>query len=383
MKNRNFWFAIATLVGSTVGVGIFGIPFVFAKAGFLPAILFLVGLTAMVILLNTMYGEVILRTSSRHQMIGYTEKYFGLKAKRLLLFTSSLTVYGAMLAYIIVSGTFLANFFSFFSYATPTVLSTAFFFIGAVMILVGIRAVSRFDLIMLGFFIILMTAIALLSVRHIDLGNFFLVNREFWFQPFGVMLFALNGMAAVPLMIEAFGDGAHITNRDGVKLRKALLFGTLIPAVLYLVFALSVVGVSGEATSPEAFSGLAFFIGQKIVIIGSVFAVISVSTSFLGLGLALMESFQYDFRLTKFKSWLLVVIPPYILFLLGVRNFIETIGLVGGLSLSIEGIFLLFLYMRARKKGDRIPEYSINIPKLLIYFLIAVFAFAAVYTLAT
>ena len=383
MNKYNFWYAVATLVGSTVGVGIFGLPYVFAQAGLIPALLFLTGLFVVVVLLNTMYGEIILRTTAKHQIIGYAEKYLGSVAKKILLFTSVLTVYGALLAYIVVSGSFLANLFSFFSYSSPTFFSSVFFLIGAIMILVGIRMVSRFDLVMLGFFVSLVVLIAAVSASHINFQNYLFSTKEFWFRPFGVILFALNGLAAIPLMVEAFRDEVVLSNNGGLKLKRAILWGTLIPALLYLVFTLAVVGVSGQLTSQEAFSGLAFFLGQKIIIIGSIFAVLSVSTSFLGLGLALRESFQYDFQLTRFKSWLIVVIPPYVLFLLGIRDFIGIIGLVGGLALSVEGIFLLFLYMKARKKGDRVPEYSIRIPRPVIYFLICIFAFAAIYTLVT
>lgn len=383
MAKNNFWYAVATLVGSTVGVGIFGIPFVFVKAGFLPGLLFLIGLTAIVILLNIMYGEVVLRTSTKHQLLGYTQKYLGTSAKNLLFFTFILSIYGAMLSYMLISGTFLANLFSFFSYSSPTFFTTLFFIFGASMILLGLRTISKFDLVMLGFFVILIGVISFLSFEHIDTANYILLTKEFWFLPFGVIFFALSGMAAVPIVREVLdGDSGDVIG-DGRKFKRTIILGTIIPAILYLIFVLAVAGVSGEATSPEAISGLEFFLGQKAVFIGSLFGILSITTSFLGMGLALSKSFQYDFNFSRFRSWLLVIIPPYLLFLLGLRNFISVLSLVGGLALSIEGIFLLFLYMKARKYGDRIPEYSINIPRGIIYLLIVVFAAAAVYTLIT
>ncbi len=384
MPKNNFWYAVATLVGGTVGVGIFGIPFVFVKAGFLPGILFLVGLTAVVMLLNAMYGEVILRTSTKHQMLGYVQKYLGSGARDILLLTFVLSVYGAMLSYIIISGTFLSNFFSFFSYSSPAFFSTLFFIVGATLLLMGVRRVSKFDLLMLGFFVILIFSVAVLSIRHIDIHNYALLTKEFWFLPFGVIFFALSGMVALPLAREVLDiapDGQGMTS--GRKFKKVIMVGTAIPAILCLVFVLAVVGVSGDATSPEAVSGLAFFLGERIVLIGSLFGILSITTSFLGMGLALSESFQYDFKFSKLRAWLLVVVPPYFLFLLGLRNFIDVMKLVGGLALSVEGIFLLFLYMQARKKGDRIPEYSVRVAQPVIYLLMAVFAFAAIYTLVT
>ena len=42
LKNREFLHATSILIGTMVGVGIFGIPFAFAKAGFWVGLSFLV-----------------------------------------------------------------------------------------------------------------------------------------------------------------------------------------------------------------------------------------------------------------------------------------------------------------------------------------------------
>ena len=199
-------------------------------------------------------------------------------------------------------------------------------------------------------------------------------THVYWFLPFGVIFFALSGLSGIPLAYERL---------DGNKgqFRKLVILGTLIPAVIYLVFALVVMGVSGEVTSPDAITGLASFFAGPVVTLGSIFGLLAVFTCFLSLGLALKEAYQYDGKFSAFKSWLLVVIPPYILFLLGFRNFINIIGLVGGLALSIEGIMLVFLYVKARRSGERMPEYSIKLPLPVFYALGIVFLLAAAYTL--
>lgn len=374
MKRNSHWYTIATIVGTTVGVGMFGIPIVFAKAGFGIGVLFLAILTAIVILLNLMYGEVVLRTQARHQLIGYAEKYLGPVSKRFLLFTLVFSVYGALLAYVIISGTFLSNFFSFYFYVSPTTLSYIFFILASLMILAGLRAVAWFDLGMLVFFCVVVASIMIFGVRHINLHNYILWGKEYWFLPFGVIFFALSGASAIPLARE-------IITGNEMRFKKSIILGTLIPAVLYLILTFFVVGVSGETTSPDAISGLSSSLGEKIVFLGSIFGFLAVSTSFLGMGVSLKESFQYDFKLKKSTAWLLVILPPLLLFYLGMNNFIDVIGVVGGVALSLEGIFLLFLYLKAKKLGDREPEYSLSVPRAAIYLLVVVFAFAIVYTL--
>ena len=76
MKNKVFR-AISALVGTVIGAGIFGIPYVVAKIGFLPGIFYLLTLGTLVLFLNLLYGEVILRTPGDHQLTGYAEIYLG------------------------------------------------------------------------------------------------------------------------------------------------------------------------------------------------------------------------------------------------------------------------------------------------------------------
>ena len=372
--DKRFWYATATLVGSTVGVGIYGIPFAFQKAGFGIGFLFLISVSGLILLSNLLYGEVILRTHGRHQLIGYTNKYLGVWARKINLFTFIVGAYGALIGIIIISGGFLANVFSFFLRLSPASWSTVFILIVSVFIFRGLRTVSRIDFLMMFFFASIILLIGLFGIKSVSLSNYTLAVKNFWFLPFGIVMFAMSSKTGVPLVREVLVGAED-------KLRKALTFGTVIPAVFYLVFTLVVVGISGDATSPDAISGLSGFLGTKIIFIGSLFGFLTSFTIFLNLGTALKESFQQDFYFSRRWAWLLVMIPPYVLFLSGVRNFIDIIGLVGGVAVSIEMIILIFLYAKARKNGDRVPEYSIRIPTPVLYLMMALFAAGAVYTI--
>jgi len=101
----------------------------------------------------------------------------------------------------------------------------------------------------------------------------------------------------------------------------------------------------------------------------------------LNLATSLKESFQEDFNFRRLEAWLLVVLPPYLLYLSGIRNFIDIIGLVGGVAISLEMILLILVYASAKKNGERIPEYSVYLPQPVLYLMMLIFAAAAAYTL--
>ncbi len=373
-KPNKFWYAVAVLVGSTVGVGIYGMPFAFQKAGFGVGLLFLLGVVGLVLLSNLLYGEVVLRTHERHQFVGYVKKYLGPWAQKLNLFLFWVAVYGALVGIIIISGDFLTNVLSPYFNFSPFAFSTIFLIAASILVLKGLKTVSRFDffmMLLLGFIVLL---IALLGVKHVDLANYTLSAKDFWFLPFGVVLFAMNSMPGIPLVREALIGSEN-------KLKKALVVGTIIPAVLYLIFTVFVVGVSGDFTSPDAISGLMGFLGSKIVFAGSLFGFLTSSTIFLNLATSLKESLRQDFHFNHWWAWLLAILPPYLLFLSGIRNFIDIIGLVGGVAVSLEAILLVFVYISAKRNGDRIPEYSIRLPRPVLYLMMLVFAAGAAYTL--
>jgi len=374
LRPNKFWLAVATLVGSTVGVGLYGIPFAFQKAGFGIGFLFLLGIVGLVLLVNLLYGEVVLRTHERHQFIGYVGKYLDPWAQKLNWFVFWVAVYGALIGIIIISGDFLSNILSFYFHLSPLAFSSIFLIVVSILVLKGLRTVSKFDFFVMLLFGFIALLIAGFGAKHIALANYTLAIRDFWFLPFGVILFAMNATPGVPLVREVL-----VGNEN--KLKRALVMGTLIPAALYLIFTLVIVGVAGENTSPDAISGLLSYLGPKIVFIGSLFGFLTSSTIFLNLATALKESFREDFHFKHVWAWLLVMLPPYLLYLSGIRSFIDIIGLVGGLAISLEAVLLVFVYISAKRNGDRIPEYSIRLPRAVLYLIILVFVAAAGYTL--
>ncbi len=150
-----------------------------------------------------------------------------------------------------------------------------------------------------------------------------------------------------------------------------------IVALFYLIFALAIIGVSGKGTSEDALSGLLPFLGQKIIILGVLAGLVTLADSFLVLGLHLRNTFVYDLKLSQGLAVLISCGLPLLLFLLGFRSFIMTLGFVGTVVGAIEGVIIILIFKRAKTTGDRTPEYNLKIPSWLPYLLIAIFVFGA------
>lgn len=365
IKNKKFLYSTAALIGTMVGVGIFGIPFAFAKAGFWVGFSFLVAIALITLLVDLLYGEVVLRTNSQHQLTGYTELYLGPIFKKIVFFSIAFTSYAALLAYIVIAGDFLTNIFAFWPF-NPDTYSYVFWIFFSVLVLIGIKRISWLELTLTVLFIGVIVIVFFSGFKQIDQTNYHTFSSYFWFLPYGVLLFAFAGLSGVPIQKEILAGQEKL-------LKKSIILAMLVVSLLYLLFAVTVVGISGDITTPDAIKGLYEFLGANIIFLGSLFGALAVGTAYLMLGTALSEIYQYDYGIKKFFSWVLVVIPPVVLFMGGVRTFIDIIGLAGAVALALEMAVLILIYMKAKKHGTRTPEYSLAIPKFLLYFLILIF----------
>jgi len=66
------------------------------------------------------------------------------------------------------------------------------------------------------------------------------------------------------------------------------------------------------------------------------------------------------------------------LFLLGARNFIGIVDLMGTVLTAVIGTAIILLWWRSRHKGDRDPEYSVPHPYGIGGALIVLFVSALV-----
>jgi len=120
-------------------------------------------------------------------------------------------------------------------------------------------------------------------------------------------------------------------------------------------------------------------LGEGIIILGAILGLLAVITSYFVIGLYLKKVFWYDYKINKTLSWFLVCFIPLIGFLLGLREFIPIVGFLGVIFGAIEGTVLVLTYLKAKKSGDREPEYSLNIPSVIIYSLIVLFILGFIY----
>lgn len=365
MTIQKFVSALSVLVGTIIGAGIFGLPFAISRSGVIPGIFYFLVLGIGVLLIHLFLGEICLRTEGKHRLIGYASKYLGFWAKILITFSTIFGVTGALLAYMIIGGEFLHIIFSpFFPFST-VVYSISLWFLLSLFIIKGIQLITKAELLMNIALFAVFGIIIFGALPYIEASNFSLLNSSYLFLPYGIILFALTGWSAIPEIADVFKKSSEKRKFD-----ELIILGSLITVSMYALFSFVVIGVGGINTSKDALSGLAPFIGRDIIILGAVFGLIAVAASFLVLGNYLKNSLRFDYKISGNLAIAVATLLPLGLFLLGFREFISVIGLVGITVGVIEGIIIILIFKNAKKAGNRKPEFNIKIPPAILYGLI-------------
>ena len=370
LSKHKILLATATLVGTIVGAGILAIPYVVAQSGFLFGFIITIVLGLSFLLLNLMTGEIILRTKEQHQLTGYAEKYLGAWGKRLMMFSMVFSIYGALTAYLIGEGETLK---AIFKWGNPLYYSIIFFVIAFIIIYKGIKATGKAELFLIGILLTIVIAIGIVSYQDIDGQNLTTINLAKFFAPYGVILFALMGMPAVPEMQE-------VLENEKQKMKKAIVIGSIIPIIFYIHFALIVVGIIGlenfEVLEPNqriATIALSIYSSPLFGMLANFIAVLSMFTSFLTLGIAMIEMYEFDYSFSKPLALLLTFIIPLIITLLKLSTFIAVIAITGAVAGGLQGIIIIFTFWKAKLLGERMPEFSLKPHKVLGVVLIVLF----------
>ncbi len=371
MKQFPFFQAIAAMAGTIIGAGIFGLPYIFVKAGFWTGVAVLAVITFTMIVIELMIGEITLRTSGQQQLTGYISKYAGKFWGGFASFVLIAAIIGSLTAYFISLGETMSAVLG----GNFIVWGIIFYLLGGLLIYFGIQLIKKVEFTLTLIMLVLVFVIFVLSAGRLNPHNFSAFDWTRLLIPYGVILFACSDTVVIPTL-------RKILERREKLLKKSIIIGSLIPALIYFLFVYFVVGACGQGTTEIATLGLNKIVGNGVLTWSNIFAFFAIATSLLTLGLALKDIFRLDFKIKNFWAWFLTFFPPLLIYFLGAQDFIKILTFVGALGFGLNGAVYIFTFWRARQFGDRQPEYIL--PKWLAIFasifLIAIFTGGLIYT---
>jgi hypothetical protein len=149
----------------------------------------------------------------------------------------------------------------------------------------------------------------------------------------------------------------------------------LIPILVYSIFATLVIGVAGSDITKVATIALGEKMGPQVLGIITVFALLAMITSFITMGIALIDSYISFGNISKLSATIITVIPPIAIITLDWAEFDTIIRYAGGIGISIISILIVLMFWRSKVVGKINPAYSLGHLKWIGIGMIMVFSF--------
>lgn len=362
--------ASATLIGTVIGAGILAIPYAVSQGGLTIGLVLLLVLGFLIGLRHLMLAEIALRTPHSHQMPGYAGIHLGGIFKYFDFGIVVVGGLGSMLAYMIGEGEVLAAIFG----GSPFNWALAFFIVASLFVYFGLNIVKHSELVMTLAIFVITLLIGVFSWRQLNIANLFFSSSGDWVLPYGVILFAYTGAVAIPEMRR------QLRGRES-DFPKAIVLASVVIFLVYFIFTVLVLGVTGDRTTEVATIGLGQVVGSRLLLIGNLLAFFTMGTSFLTVSLGLRDMFRFDYHLPPPLAWFIVVILPLIIFVLGARDFIKIISLIGGVLAGLQTVIIVLTFWRARLTGWRRPEFTLGPMRIAGTLIILIFLIGVVATL--
>ncbi len=356
--------AIGLAISTTIGAGVLGLPKAFFLVG--PAGI-AIGLVVALFLLISAYmlADLLKRESKPVQIPALIADYLGQKWKYFVYLTLIFSMYGALSAYLIGFGDQLEVLIGL----APLMGGLFLFLFGAFVVFKGTRLIEDINLPISALMVAFLVGVALLNLLNFRGFEFSAPTVKAGMQFAGTMLFALFGLNILP----------EINYLTKGRAKLAYTLSTLVCFFLYLLFAVTTVGVLGSETTGLGTAGLASFYGGAYNLAISIFTLFALLTSFLGIGLGMRHIYEYDFRLPRLGATLAVVLPPLAIFLsagyTGV-SFLGILGLAGELTLPLFTLTISYAYYRASDLIETSIPYPRLVSALVGLFYLSFFGFS-------
>ena len=352
--------SIGLISATTIGAGIFALPYVFFKAGWLTAVFYLVILGTLMVVVHLLYWRVLKVTEGRERLLGLTRNYLGRKGFALAIFSVIGGLLLALVAYLVLAGQF-GKMIAPELGKGATIL--VFWALSSLPLILRGRRFVKLELAG-GIFMGLAILLIFFSAWPFET----LVLPETWnteniFLPFGIILFSLAGWTAVE---PVFDSQNQMDLKQG---KRVFTGGTVLVVLIYMIFIISVFSLTSEIT-PNTISGLSDWPRIKLAILGF-FGLFALWTSYLPIGLEIRSLVERDLKWPKFLSLGLILAVPPALVALGLNDFLEVIGLVGGIFLALQYVLIILIAKKtlAPNRGTR----------ALLNFMVLVFGLGAIY----
>ncbi len=373
MKNKELttWEAACIITGYGIGAGVLSMPYLTEKCGFIISVIILIAALFASYFLHVMIADLAMKTSEGGQIISCLSQFlFRGKLKKPLSITFFVLMAAILVtnlaAYITGSEEVILGLFNM----PKIVADIIFYVVAAAVVLFGLKVVGVSEKVAVTIIFCLIGSLTIASIvaphNQISLrpGT---VNQALAY--YGMAMFAMSAFFSVPQAVEGLRGNKK-------KIKKALFLGFLNNFILIVTISFCTLWASTEVTE-VAMVGWSKGIGLWAQIIGSVFTILAMLTTYWSLSLALGGIVNDMLKIGDKWSWVLATLPSFIIALLGLGDFMDLMRTAGGLIAIIIAVMIVPAYRNARREvpGSLLEKnggVGMQIAMVVAYVLMAV-----------
>lgn len=330
------------IAGTTIGVGMLALPVATGPSGFIPSVT--IYLTCWLFMLCT--GLLLLEVCSwmpkDANLISMASRLLGPVGKNICWVVYLFLFVTVMIAHIVGGG----NILNEISDGTvPVWLSTIFYVvIFSPIVYLGTQSVDRLNILLMMGVIITYFLFIYVSYDHVNLQLLKYANWSKAWLSLPILFTAFTYQVIVPTLMTYM-------DRNVKKVRLAIILGTSIPLVVYLIWEFLILGIvpvdgpngliEAAKKGQNAVMPLKQFLNTPILFtIGKAFAFFTMTTSYIALALAYLDFLADGLKIEKkgFKKVLLclaIFVPPTLIALTYPDIFLKALSYAGGFSCAI------------------------------------------------
>ena len=345
-KQLTTWEAACIITGYGIGGGILSMPYLCERVGFINSLIVLAIAFAASYVLHLMIADLALKTNEGGQIISCLGQFlFRGRLKKVL----TISFFVLMLAILCTNLTgYITGAEAIIAELLPVsnmVAKLIFYVVAASVVLFGLKAVGVSEKIAM---VVIFSLVGVLAVASLLVGDneVPLMKADFTgcLAYYGMAMFSLAAFFSVPQAVEGL-------NGDRKKIKKAVFLGFLNNFIIITVINFCALFASEKVTE-VAMVGWSKGIGLWAQIVGGVFTVLAMLTTYWSLSLALADIVEETAHLNSRLSWLIATLPSLLLALFSLGGFMEFMRLAGGLISIIIAVMVVPAFINARNEVE-------------------------------
>ena len=345
----SFLEATGIIVGHGVGAGILSVPYLASHNSFRETVFILIFAYLVALVLHLIIAELSYNNNGAQFVKCFDSELFAGKIKTVLTWTAFILLGVSVIVNVSAFLTGAAAVFAQWFGLPDFVGILIFYVLGAGVVFVGMKLVGICEKYAVIAMVIVMGVIFVATLMR---GTEALPTGWRGFNNalalFGMISFSLSAVMSTPQVVKGLGG-------DKKRIRSSIALGLAVNAsLIFLITLTTLLGTGGDVSEEGAFVDLARRFGGWVAVVGYVFTLLALATSFWANTLNLRDIVSEQTGWGRRLSWLIASLPCLVLAMLGLDSFVGFTRFASIIQV-VTGIGIIVAYNCSRRRVGESP----------------------------